>query len=214
MRRSTPHLVAELVDDLRAVRPLSMGRGLMLAGISLGATMTVVALPLGLRDDMAAGHFDPIVLLATGLFLLLGIAASVTVIGMSRPHVGSEHSGWKWAAAMAALLPVTAIALAMVNGPHVLDHAMPSSGLECVMAGGLLSLISAGALILWLRRGAPTSPEQAGLLTGVAAGSFGIFAYSFHCGASNIYHIGLWHSMTVVVAAAIGRMVVPRLLRW
>lgn len=64
-------------------------------------------------------------------------------------------------------------------------------------------------LVLSLRRSAPTSPEHAGLLTGIA----GSFASSFHCPFNDIYHIGLWHSLAVVVSAAIGPVVVPYLIR-
>ncbi len=53
-----------------------------------------------------------------------------------------------------------------------------------------------------------------GLLTGVAAGSFGIFAFSLHCNYSDIVHIGLWHSGGVVLSAFVGRFAVPRLIRW
>lgn len=219
MRRTTPplatdHLIVELITDLRPVRPLRLQSGLLLVAISLFATTIAALLIFGLRADMAAGNIDPLSLLASGLFLLLGTAASVTIIAMGRPQVGNDHGGWKWAAAMTALLPATAIGLTMLNGPHALNHAMPEAGIRCLLQGGELGLITATALTLWLRRGAPTSPNAAGLLVGIAAGSIGIFAYSLHCGISDIYHIGLWHSLTVATAAAIGRMLVPHLLRW
>ncbi|MEQ1688849.1 MAG: DUF1109 domain-containing protein [Sphingopyxis sp.] len=211
---ATAQLVDELVADLHPVRPLRLREGLMLTSITMAMTAVAALWQFGLRDDMAGGNIDPLSLLASGLFLLLGIAASVTVISMSRPQVGNDHGGWKWAAAMVALLPTTAIGLAVLNGPHALNHAMPDAGMRCLTQGGLLSLMTAAALTLWLRRGAPTSPNAAGLLVGIAAGSIGIFAYSLHCGIGNIYHIGLWHSLSVVAAAAVGRTLVPWLLRW
>jgi hypothetical protein len=87
-------------------------------------------------------------------------------------------------------------------------------GLDCLMMGSGLGLLIAAVLVWWLRRGAPTSPERAGLLTGIAAGSFGIFAFSFHCPYNDIVHIGLWHGLAVVVSAALGRLIVPRLIQW
>jgi hypothetical protein len=204
MSRDTNMLIAELVEGLEPVRPLRFSSGLGFALAGLGVTMTTVALLFGIRPDVMTGRFDPVFLLATGLFFLLGLASSVTVVMMSRPRVGSDHGGWVWAVAMAMLLPITAAIIGFGRG----------QGLDCLMAGSALGLVTFAVLVWWLRRGAPTSPERSGLLAGIAAGSFGIFAFSFHCAYSDIVHIGLWHSAVVVVSAVIGRTVVPRLIRW
>ncbi len=210
-----PHqFIDDLLDDLRPTRPLTLQRGLVIASGSAAAAIAVMALFIGIRPALIAGSLDPLFLLASGLFLMLGIAASFTVIGMSRPQVGNTHIGWIWAVAMAALLPLTAVVLGFANQGDAYFHSQPVQGMNCLINGSMLGLIVGGALTIWLRRGAPTSPEQAGLLTGIAAGSLGIFAYSLHCPYDGIYHIGLWHSMTVVVSAIAGRVVVPALIRW
>lgn len=214
MHSDTNSLIADLVDDLRPVRPLRLSHGLSVATVGVGITLILVALLFGVRPDLAAGRFDPVFLLSSGLFLVLGIAASVTVIVMSRPQVGTDHGDWVWAAVMAALLPLTALVMGLADGPTAVAQSSPARGLGCLIMGSALGLITGGALTLWLRRGAPTSPERAGLLTGIAAGSIGIFAFSFHCPYSDIYHIGLWHSLVVVLSAAVGRAVVPGLVRW
>jgi hypothetical protein len=215
MRSDTNTLIDNLVGDLQPVRPLRKWRGLMATATGLVSTMAVVVLLRGIRPDVAAGALDPVFLLATGLFLLLGVAASVTVIVMGRPQVGTDHGGWIWAAAMAALLPLTALVTSVFDGPSMaIARSTPADGIVCMAFGTMLGLITGAVLVLWLRRGAPTSPERAGLLTGIAAGSFGIFAFSFHCPLNDIYHIGVWHSLAVVVSTAIGRLVVPYLIRW
>lgn len=218
MSRDTPNStgapIAQLVDGLEPVRPLRFTSGLGFAIAGLGVTVTTVALLFGIRPDVIAGRFDPVFLLATGLFLLLGLASSVTVVIMSRPRVGTDHNGWLWAAAMAALLPLAGAIIALGRGGRDFSATATENGLDCLMAGSLLGLMTFGVLVWWLKRGAPTSPERAGLLTGIAAGSFGIFAFSFHCIYSDIVHIGLWHSSVVVVSAVIGRFAVPRLIRW
>lgn len=214
MSSSSEILIASLVDDLHPVRPLSMPRGLLVAASGTILTLLVVVLFIGIRPEIVAGHFNPIFMLASGLFLMLGVAASVAVIVMSRPQVGNEHGGWIWAAAMAGLLPLTALLMGLATGPAAFEQSSPAHGLDCLIAGTALSIIVGSVLTLWLRRGAPTSAENAGLLTGVAAGSFGIFAFSFQCQFNNIYHIGLWHSLVVVISAMVGRILVPRLIRW
>ncbi len=212
--KSTAALMAELVDGLVPVRPLRLANGLGVTLAGLAVTVAIVALMIGLRPEVAAGRFDPVFLLATGLFLLFGLACAVTVIVMSRPQVGSNHGGWLWAAAMAALLPLAAVIIAISPQETSLQVATIEHGLECLMMGSALASLTFAVLIWWLRKGAPTSPERAGLLAGVAAGSFGIFAFSLHCDHSDIIHIGLWHSAVVVICAAIGRLAVPNIIRW
>lgn len=201
--------VVGLVAKLAPVTPMKASVGLGCATASLAvAIVTVVAL-MGLRRDVSA-----LFLLSSGLFLLLGAAASLSVIMMGRPSVGSEHGGWVWAAAMAALLPATTLLMGVTHGPAAWAESDPATGMLCLAMGLLFGLVTGGVLVAWLRRGAPTSPERAGLLTGIAAGSFGIFAFSLHCPSNDLYHIGVWHSLSVVVAAAIGRLAVPPLIRW
>lgn len=212
MSRDTNSLIADLVGNLEPVRPLRFSSGLGVALAGLGATLSILTLMFGIRPDVMVGSFDPVFVLATGLFLLLGLASSVTVIVMSRPSVGSDHGGWLWAAAMTALLPLTAIITGMGRG--ALWATVAGNGFNCTMAGSALGSLTFLVLVWWLRRGAPTSPERAGLLTGVAAGSFGIFAFSFHCAYNDIVHIGVWHSMVVVIGGILGRIAVPRLIRW
>lgn len=214
MNRDTNLLIAELVDDLRPVRPLSLWRGLGVVVASMAAMIAGVAMVVGLRPDLLTGSPDPLFLLANGLFLLLGLAASVSVLAMGRPRVGSDHSGWAWATAMAALLPATGIALALAGKTSALTGKAAGHGLDCLMMGSALGLLAFAVLVIWLRRGAPTSPERAGLVAGIAAGSLGTFAYSLHCAFNDIVHIGLWHGGVVALSALAGRMVVPRLIRW
>lgn len=214
MYRDTDTLIGELVDRLEPVQPLRFGSGFGFALAAAGVSAIVALAQFGVRPDILLGRFDPVFLLASGLFLVLGIAATVTVIVMSRPRVGNDHGGWVWAAVMAALLPVVATLVAFGRGASVISAQQTAHGLECLASGSIYSMIVFAVLVWWLRQGAPTSPERAGLLTGIAAGSFGIFAFSLHCSYNDIVHIGLWHSAVVVACAALGRAVVPRLVRW
>ncbi len=213
MARNADNLIAELVDGLEPVRPLRLAHGIAFALGALVLTIAVVALVGGIRPDVESALTQPVFLLATGLFLILGLAASATVVRMGRPQVGSDHSGWVWAAAMVGLLPAAA-AVVLIGDSATAARSTSAHGLGCLLAASGSGVLSFAVLTWWLRRGAPTSPESAGLITGIAAGSFGIFAYSFHCTESDIVHIGLWHSAAVLACAIIGRLAVPRLIRW
>lgn len=214
IERSSDALIAELVGGLEPVRPLRLREGIAMALAGAGVTAGLVIALFGLRTDWLAGTVNPMHLVATGLYLGLALAASVTVVVMSRPQVGSDHSGWRWAALMAGLLPLAGVIVAGLQGPVAFSGEAVVHGAECFAIGSGASLLVFAMLVLWLRRGAPTSPERAGLVAGVAAGAFGIFAFSLHCPYNDIVHIGLWHSAVVLAMGALGRAVVPALIRW
>ena len=206
-------LIDSLVADLAPVTPMRSGPATARTAAAVLASVAVIALSLGLRD-----HVSALFLLSAGLFLVLGIAAALTLIAMARPQVGSDRTGWNsswgWAAAMAALLPATTLVLGLSHLSSAWAESEPRAGLLCLAMGLLAGLASAAVLIAWLRRGAPTSPERAGWVVGIAAGSLGMFAFSLYCPEDGIYHIGLWHSAAVIAAALLGRLIVPRLIRW
>lgn len=214
MSHNNNNLIAELVGDLRPVVPLRFWRGMVVTASGAVLTLLLVSAAVGLRPDILQGPFDPVFLLASGSFLMLGIAASVAVIGMSRPHVGNEHGGWIWAAAMASLLPVAALVVSLFGPARSFEATFAEHGADCLIAGTGFGLIVGTGLTFWLRRGAPTSAPMAGLLTGIAAGSFGIFSFSLHCVYNDIVHIGLWHSLVVAISAVAGRLLVPLIVRW
>ncbi len=212
--RNSDALIAQLVDGLEPVRPLRFGAGLALALVAAALSTAAVIALFGLRTDLVAGQFDPMHVVSTGLFLGLGLAASVTVIVMGRPLVGSDHSGWRWAAGMAAFLPLAALIVGVSRSAGAGMSAPADHGWQCLLVGGAASLTVFAALVWWLRRGAPTAPDRAGLVAGIAAGAFGTFAFALHCPDNDIVHIGLWHSAPVLAMALLGRVIVPGLIRW
>ena len=214
MQRNSDALIAELVGGLEPVKPLRFGAGMAATLAAATLSSAVVIALFGLRPDWLEGRVNPMHLLATGLYLGLALAATVTVVVMSRPQVGSDYSGWRWAAAMTGLLPVAGLIVGISRGHDMLGAETMRHGGECLVLGGGASLLVFAMLVLWLRRGAPTAPDRAGLVAGVAAGAFGIFAFSLHCPDNDIGNIGIWHSTVVLAMAGLGRITVPRLIRW
>lgn len=214
MTSDTETLISGLVEDLEPVRPLLFTRGMAMAIVAMSAAVLLIVALVNVRPDVAAGHPAGIFMLASGLFLLLGLACMASVVLMGSPRVGNPRNGWGWAMAMAGLLPASAIILVLIEGSAGWQAGEPSHGAGCLVVSIGLGLLTAGALVLWLRRGAPTSPERAGLLTGIAAGCAGVFAFSFACPIDSIIHIGLWHGLAVSVSAIAGRLIVPHLVRW
>lgn len=214
MKHDSNSLIDALVDELVPVRPLRRAEG---GALVLAATVLTGLLVLainGIAGNVLAGAVSPMFLLANGLLLLLGVAASASTIAMASPRVGNRHDGTGWALAMAAVFPAVTLALLAAHRadlPHLLDVA---AGWHCLAEALLSSLVVAGALLLWLRREAPVSPRTAGIHLGVAATALGTAVYGLSCPAETIYHLGIWHALPVLVGGLIGRIVVPQLLRW
>jgi hypothetical protein len=203
-----------LVDDLKPVRRVRPADPLLL---SIGATLvavTVVALRYGLRPDVLGGIPEPIVLLRGGALLLLGFASLAAVIAAARPGVGQSSTGWRWALAAAALFPATGVMLSLLRGEMPMAELTAASGPLCLGISIVSATMIGGLVTVWLRTGAPVAIERAGWLTGLAAGAFGTFAYSLHCAWNSVAYIGFWYTLAIALCAILGRLVVPRIVRW
>ena len=213
MNGSANSLIEGLVEELEPVRTLKPKSGLaIVGGITLLAGL-IVATALGVRDDLMMGMADAMFFLRSGVLLMLGIATAITVVNMARPGVGKLSRGWIWALITAALFPLTAAIMSAIAMPPV-EALRPMEGLKCLTVSGIAALAIGSGLTLWLRQGAPTSPERAGWLTGLAAGALGAATYNLHCPFNDIYYIGLWFTIPVLLSAIVGRLLVPRLIRW
>ncbi len=204
----------DLVADLRPVKKVRPTDAVSIVLGAVAAAAAVVAFRFGFRPDIMAMTPAPLVLLRAGMLLVLGAASFMAVVGSARPAVGQSQGGWVWALAAALLFPLTAMIM-MAGGADMPHGALsPRVGGYCLGIGGASALLIGSALTAWLRRGAPTSVNRASWLVGLTAGSFGTFVYSLHCPMNTIYFVGLWYTLAVGAAAVIGRLVVPRLIRW
>ena len=205
--------IADLVDDLKPVRPVSIKGGLAIAVMITAAAIAAVIGRNGMRADLLAGHPSEMFLLRAGILLLLGVATAYSVLSMASPSVGKQGNGWKIALSAAALFPLAAMIVAITDdmGPAITEMRF---GVQCMIMSLIGGVATAIPMVLWLRKGAPTNPERAGWLTGVASGGLGAFAYNFHCPFESIVYIGLWYTLAVGACAVLGRLVVPGLIRW
>lgn len=213
MNRVPNPLIEQMVADLKPVRTLKIRDGAVLTALTLLVTVLAVELFDGLWRGIMAGQASPFFLIGNGLLLVLGIASAHSVLSMATPRVGNSHDGPKWAMAMAAVLPLAAF-VSLAGHDHAGSALNDPYGLACFGASLVASVLTAGTLIMWLRRGAPVSPEMAGLHLGVASTALGSVAYGLACPLDSVTHLGLWHAAPVVVGALIGRYALPPLLRW
>lgn len=212
--RSRAELIASLSEQItpvRRVRP-AQGYALIALGSVVAAIMSVVLhrLWMGIFAGEASSYFW----ITNGLLLVLGVASTVGLVAGSLPRVGARGNAPAWSAAMLTVVPVAALLGVVTAAP---GDTQATAGLmywKCALYALSAGLLVAVSSITVLRRGAPVSLERSGWLTGLAAGSLGSIAYGITCPLDSLAHVGIIHVLPVGVAAVIGRLVVPPLIRW
>ena len=212
---TTDDLIATLAADTTPVPRFAVGRRLAI-GIAAGAAVSLlfVAVTLGFRPDLWLAMHGGRFWMKWGYTLSLSVAACFAVLRLARPDPGSLKRLW-WIVVPVAALAVTGIGelrdtprsgwLAMWLGQSwrvcpwlVLTMAMP------VFIG-----------LLWsFRRLAPTRLRAAGAAAGLAAGAVAATVYCLHCPEVSALFVLTWYSLGILLAAGVGAVLGPRLLRW
>ena len=207
------HLIDNLSQGLKPVRPVSSAAGLTLFAAVALATLLGAMWLWGLSAAVGDLRPSPMTLMSGGLFFLLGLAGGWTLTRMAQPTIGAQNNGWRWAAGAVAVLPVAALILMFASSAAQTGVSL-DAGIGCLIRGLVASLAVAAALTWYLRRGAPLRVHTASLLVGLTAGAVGAVAVALNCPDDGLAHIGLWHAAIVAVAGALGRLSLPPLLRW
>jgi len=213
MKKSNQSLIDDLTADLQPVRPVLPRQGALWVGAAALGTVILVALLLGVWEGVTSGRASAFFFITNGMLACLGGAAAWTVVRMANPQVGNSAGPVLWSTTLLAILPASAIVTQTVHG-RISEVLTDPHGAACAEQGIAFGMITAIALVLWLRRGAPVSLSAAGTLTGFAAGAIGSFAYGLSCPMDSLGHLAIWHCIPVALCALVGRFTVPVLVRW
>lgn len=211
---SIDDLIDGLASDLKPVRPRRVARGsLWVAAGWLGVGAALVAL-FGARHDLAEGAMPPISMLSFWLIAAAGVAAASSALRMGLPGVGRDYGGWRWAVGALLALPLAALFVFFGDGHAAAEAAYGGVEGRCLVQGIVAGLGVGAALFLWLKASAPTSPTRASWVIGIAAGAAGATIVALLCSSDDLVHITLWHASAVPVSGIVGRLLLPRFLRW
>lgn len=206
-------LIAELSDELEPVRPMRAREGYAVLALAGAVTIGAVWMVAGLWDGVLTGTASPFFIIINGLLLLVALSAIGASIALASPHVGNRQDGPRWALAMLGVMPLAALGMMLGKGAG-LASLMDPHALTCFAAGSATSALTFVALAWWLKRGAPVSTALSGTIAGVAAGAAGSFAYGLSCPIDGLAHLGIWHVLPVVLCGVLGRIALPRIIRW
>jgi hypothetical protein len=84
----------------------------------------------------------------------------------------------------------------------------------CLVLIPLLATPTAALLVWTLRAFAPTRLTLMGAAVGGLSGGVGAMAYAMYCPVDSVAFVVTWYSLGIAIAAALGALIGPRLLRW
>lgn len=200
-------LLARDAEPVRRGEPL---RRLGLAvGLGLGLSAALSWVWLGPAVPFAVG-FGQVVKFAFVLALLWAGLAHLRRLGLPG-HRGSAAAQFGVLGGMAL---ISLVLWVLTPAPERLDLLLGQSWFSCPWRVALLSLPALGLLLWALRAWAPTQARRAGAMAGLAAGAAGALGYALHCPEWSPLFVLVWYGLGMLLPAALGGWLGPRVLRW
>lgn len=179
-----------------------------------GASLVLMLLVYGVRADLAQIMKTPLfwiklafpATLATGALLVLrrllhpGLAVGLRWLGVAAPTL--------------AIWIASALVLLLAPATERIPLLMGATWRSCPFNIALLSLPLLVGITWAIRAMAPTRLRLCGGVAGLLAGSSATLVYCLHCPEMGIPFWGLWYFLGILIPAAIGLLLGPRLLRW
>lgn len=211
----TDDLVTMLATGTEAVEPDAMPRRYATA-IGWGAfgSTLLMAILLGVRDDLGRAALQPMFWVKLGYVISLATASLFVLSRLSRP--GSSMAGLAPALAVPLIL-IWALAVIALLGANATERENLLFGKTWNSCPFLIATLSVPVFIAvtWAMKGlAPTRLALAGGAVGLASGAIGAIVYSLHCQEMDAPFLATWYLLGVLIPAIIGTLLGPRLLRW
>lgn len=210
----TDDLITMLAGDAGAVAPRIWQQRYALAlGAGFIGAMLLMILLLGVRPDITDAVRLPMFWVKLAFPAALAAGALLAAVRLSRPGVATGGAGAMLAAPVLVIWVLAALAL--LSAPE--DRAMLVWGetwAACLVNIPMLS-VPAFVAVFWVMKSlAPVRPALAGAAAGLLAGAVSAVVYALHCPELAAPFIGLWYLLGMLIPAALGALIGPRLLRW
>ncbi len=212
---NTDQLISTLAGDVKPVRRNAVGVRLAF-GILIGALVSaaLVIAMLGPRPDLGtAMHGFGFWMKWTYTISLSAIAIYATA-RLARPNPGRLRALWLIAIPILLLTGVGVMELVRTPTSEWLSMWLGYSWSKCPWLVLALAMPIFIGLLWSFRRLAPTRLRAAGAAAGLAAGAFAATVYCLHCPEVSAIFVLTWYTLGILLAAAFGALVGPRLLRW
>lgn len=212
---ATEDLIRSLAAD---VRPLRRGAPQLRLGLGIGsgALVALVVLWAALGTPLSAlAHTGvPAFTMKVAYAAVLAAASSILLFASGRP---GQRIGMRivWLVVPPVLVATMAVMEVMMQAPELREQALLGSTWEtCILAIAGLSLPTLAGITWAFKNLAPTNLRLTGLLAGLASGSAAAVVYALFCPETTAAFLATWYTLGIVLAAMIGLIAGPRLLRW
>lgn len=211
----TDDLLAVLATDAGRVDTARLTRGTALVALAgLAVTAGALLLMLGARADLAAALATPPLL---AKFALGGSVAGLALLAFQRslrPGRAAGRALWLVAVPLAMMAAWAMATLAAQPAAAWAGLVLGRSWSACLVSVMLYAMIPFAALLARARHGAPVRPRLSGVAAGIAAAGLATIAYALHCPEDGVPFIATWYPLAMGLAAGLGALAAPRLLRW
>lgn len=211
----TDDLIASLSDEVRPVGRHAVGLRLAL-GVIGGAVVSIllISATLGFRPDLWLAMQGQAFWMKWGYTLSLSAGAIYATARLARPDPGSLRRLWVIALPVLALAALGLGELLTTPRSEWLAMWLGHTWTKCPWLVLALAMPIFVGLLWSFRQMAPTRLRAAGAAAGLAAGAFAATVYCLHCPEVSAIFVLTWYSLGILLAASLGAVVGPRLLRW
>jgi hypothetical protein len=211
----TEQLIRSLTQNVPAVSRHAIGWRIAV-GIAVGGLVTaaLVASVLGIRPDLRAALHGFSFWMKWVYTASLGITAVAATARLARPDGRSLRSLWPLALPVVLLAGVGVAEFVRTPERDRLAMWLGQSWKVCPWLVLTLAVPIFIGLLWSFRTLAPTRLRAAGATAGLAAGAWAATIYCLHCPEVSALFVLTWYSLGILLAAAAGAALGPRLLRW
>lgn len=212
---NTEQLIETLSRDVpRVSRHAVLKRvatGIVAGGL---AAMLLVTATLGVRPDLQVAMHGFSFWMKWTYTISLGVGAIYAITRLARPAPGSLRGLWLLAVPVLVLIGIGVGELARTPSSEWLAMWLGRSWTSCPWLVLTLSAPIFAGLLWSFRKLAPTRLHAAGAVAGLGAGAWAATIYCLHCPEVSAIFVLTWYSLGILLAAGIGALLGPRLLRW
>ncbi|MCU0805182.1 MAG: DUF1109 domain-containing protein [Burkholderiales bacterium] len=180
----------------------------------LAASIVLMGVLLGANPELARFASRPMFWVKVAFPALVAAGALLAVARLSRPGAPLARVPAALAAPVVALWALAAVALVAAAPGERAALFFGATWTACPFNIAMLS-VPAFVAVLWAMKGlAPTRLRLAGAGAGLLAGALGALVYTLHCPELAAPFLGVWYVLGILIPAAFGAVVGPRVLRW
>lgn len=210
----TDDLIAMLATGAETVNPRIPEQRLARAMAYSLPIALLIMLGFGIRPDFPEVLTNPMLWVKFAFPGAVAVISLILVLRLSRPGMSIGNLP------VSLLAPVLAM---LVLATMVLGYAEPTNRAALIMGTTwqvcTLNIALVGTPVFfgsfWALRGlAPTQLRMAGASAGLLAGAAGAVVYAFHCPELDAPFLLIWNGLGMLLPAALGSAMGPRLLRW